>query len=166
MRPRNVGKFKGYWGERQRGWSRISLGVLQFCDATGLGFAWPSWRLFLSSFTKDLTLVSHLIPITCRATSSGREKAFDDSDPKSLKMEQQLSIGAIQRPLCHCWEKLEEEKAAFNRGLAWFEAWPRSSGTIKEGVMAKMDSPLLGEPNVFVLMITRVLCSVQTCLEL
>lgn len=85
---------------------------------------------------------------------------------KVLKMEQQLSTGETQRPLCHCWEKPGGEKSAFNRGLAWFEAWPRSSGSTKEGVMANVDSPLLEEPNLFILMITRVLCSVQTCLEL
>lgn len=68
---------------------------------------------------------------------------------KILKMEQQLSPGAIQRPLCHPWEKPEGEKSALNRGLAWFEAWPRSSGTIKEDVMAKNEFSAIGGAKSF-----------------
>lgn len=113
------------------------------------------------------SLVSHRSPCTSFPSPAAQNPAGWGRHSmtltlKVLKREEQLSTGAIQRPLCHRWEKPEEEKSA----LAWFEAWPRSSGSIKEGAMAKMDSPLLGEPNLLLLMITRVLCSVQTCLEL
>lgn len=83
------GSLKGSWGERQRaGAARISLGVLQLCGVTGLGFAWPNWRWLLPCFTQDPILgfpqePLHLIPITCRAKSSGMGKALDDSDLKS-----------------------------------------------------------------------------------
>lgn len=136
--------------------TKLEMGPVLFYTEPDLGF------------TLELLHLTHLThdSITCRAKSNGMEEALDDSDPKSTQNAAAAQHWSIQRPLCHCWEKPEGAKSAFNRGLAWCEAWPRPSGTIKEGVMAEMGSPLLGEPNHFILMITRVLCSVQTCLEL
>lgn len=143
------------------------------CSAWGVSH-WPNWGWFLTCWgcvhvrghhlIFSFTQILHLPPTICGVKANVMEKARNNLDPESP---QKRSISSapegVRGHFPITGRSLGGKKSAFNK----MGRLSLSHGTGPRLHQARHDDLLYwGSPNLLILMIVRVLYSVQTCLQL